>query len=263
MAATRDRINTFIKYKDLLRELVAKNLKLKYRRSFLGYVWSILNPLLIMIIMALVFSNMFGNRNIINFPVYLFCGRMIYDFMMTSTNQAMDSILGNAALLKKIYIPKYIFPLARVLSSLIDLVFSMGALLIVMIFTGAQFSWYFLLFPVVIIQLFIFCLGLGMFLAQANVFFRDMTYIYKAVTTAWMYLCCLFYPITSLPDWLQALVRWCNPLYFYISQFRSIIHECTMFDMRMFWMGWAAAFLMLGIGMLSFKKSQDKFILYI
>ena len=175
------------KYRDLLRLLVSRNLKLKYRRSILGYLWSILNPLLIMIVMSLVFSTMF-KRNIENFPVYLFCGQLLFNFMNTSTHQAISSITGNASLLKKTYVPKYIFTISKITSGLVDFVLSLGALLIVMIITNTPFTWYSLLFPLVILQLYIFCLGLGLFLAQANVFFRDIQYIYNAVTTAWMYL---------------------------------------------------------------------------
>ena len=157
-----DRLNIFIKYKDLLKQLVAKDIKLKYRRSFLGYVWSVLNPLLIMIVMAIVFSTMFS-RNIKNFPVYLFCGQILFNFMNQSTHQALSSINGNAALLKKTYVPKYIFTFANITSGLVDLVFSMGALLLVMLATHAKFTWHFLLFPLVLLQLYVFCLGLGLF----------------------------------------------------------------------------------------------------
>ena len=123
MSATRDRINTFFKYKDLLRELVVRDVKLKYRRSFLGYVWSILNPLLIMLVMTLVFSQMF-QRGIENFPVYLLTGQALFDFMNNATHMSMYSVLDNGALIKKIYVPKYIFTLSKVTSSLIDLIFN-------------------------------------------------------------------------------------------------------------------------------------------
>src|SRR5699024_9092638 len=117
----------FMKYKDLLKLLVVKNVKLKYRRSFLGYVWSILNPLLIMVVMTIVFSTMFS-RNIVNFPVYLFCGQLLFNFMNSSTHQAIFSITSSSAMLKKAYVPKYIFTLARITSGMVDLVFSLGAL---------------------------------------------------------------------------------------------------------------------------------------
>ena len=146
-------LREFWKYRDLLKLLVEKNIKLKYRRSWLGYVWSILNPLLIMIVMSVVFSTMF-RRNIDNFPVYLFCGQLLFNYMNSSTSQSVFSITGNAALLKKTYLPKYMFTLARVTSGLVDLVFSLGALVIVLIATRVPITWNILLFPVVLLQLF-------------------------------------------------------------------------------------------------------------
>ena len=187
MEVWKSRIRNFWRYKDLMAQLVSRDIKLKYRRSFLGYLWSVLNPLLIMCVMTVVFSTMF-KRDIENFPVYLFCGQLMFNFMNTSTHQAIYSITGNASLLKKTYVPKYIFTVSKISSGLVDFFFSLGALLLVMIVTHAKFSLYLLLVPIVALELYVFCVGLGMFLAQANVFFRDIQYIYNAVTTAWMYL---------------------------------------------------------------------------
>lgn len=262
MNAWQYRIETFWQYKDLLIQLVSRDLKLKYRRSVLGYLWSILNPLFVMIIMTIVFSTMFS-RNIENFPVYLFTGKMLYDFLSNSTRQAMGSVVGNAALLKKTYVPKYIFTLSKVSSSMIDFVLSFGALLIVMIATGAKLYWAFLLFPIVVLQLYIFCLGLGFMLAELNVFFRDIQYIYNAVMTAWMYMTPIFYPIDSLPSWLQFFIKGCNPLYYYVAQFRDLVYYGRFPGPRVFWGGWIIAFVMLWFGLFLFQKRQDKFILYI
>ena len=250
------------KYRDLLKLLVSKNIKLKYRRSILGYVWSILNPLLIMIVMTLVFSTMF-KRNIENFPVYLFCGQLLFNFMNTSTHQAISSITGSAALLKKTYVPKYIFTVSKITSGLVDFVLSLGALVIVMIATGTPFTWYCLLFPFLVLQLYIFCVGLGLFLAQANVFFRDIQYIYNAVTTAWMYLTPIFYPIEALPDNMAWLIKHCNPMYFYVGQFRDLIWAGRMPGHLIILAGCVTAVAMLVIGIWSFNRSQDRFILYI
>ena len=252
----------FWKYRDLLKLLVAKDIKLKYRRSFLGYVWSVLNPLMIMVVMTIVFSTMFS-RNIENFPVYLFCGQLLFNFMNSSTHNAINSINGNAALLKKTYVPKYIFTLSTITSGAVDLVFSLGALLIVMLVTRAQFTWYILLFPFVLLQLYLFCVGLGLFLAQANVFFRDTQFIYNAVTTAWMYLTPIFYPLEALPGWLIWVVKHCNPMYFYVGQFRDLVYTGTIPGPTILLAGWSAAFIMLAVGIWSFTRSQDKFILYI
>lgn len=249
-------------YKDLLKLLVSRDIKLKYRRSFLGYLWSVLNPLMIMIVMTIVFSTMFS-RNIENFPVYLFCGQLLFNYMNNSTHQAIFSITSNAALLKKTYVPKFIFTVSKITSGMVDLVFSLGALVIVMIATKAKFTWYILLFPLVILQLYLFCVGLGLFLAQANVFFKDSQFIYNAVTTAWMYLTPIFYPLESLPEWLVWCVKHLNPMYFYVGQFRDLIYSGTMPGPVLTIAGWGAAILMLIIGIWSFSKSEDNFILYI
>ncbi|MBR5231392.1 MAG: ABC transporter permease [Clostridia bacterium] len=255
-------IHEFWRYRDLRRLLVEKNVKLKYRRSFLGYLWSILNPLLIMLVMTVVFSKMFS-RNIDNYPVYLFCGQLLFNFMRNSTDRAISSISISGAMLKKCYLPKYIFTLATIDGSLIDLIFSMGALLVVMIATGARFTLWLLLIPVTLAQLYVFCLGLGLFLAQANVFFRDMHFIYNAVTTAWLYLTPIFYPIESLSEKISWLIRHFNPMYFYIEQFRSMVYKGTAPSLVLIAAGTGAAVLMLLVGILSFYKTKDRFILYI
>lgn len=262
MTIWRDRINIFFRYKDLLIQLISRDLKLKYRRSFLGYLWSILNPLFVMIVMTIVFSAMFS-RNIENFPVYLFTGKMLYDFLSTSTRQAMESVVWNSALIKKIYVPKYIFTLSKVTSCMIDFVLSFGALIIVMIATGAKIYWTFFLFPIVVVQLYIFCLGLGFLLACLNVFFRDIQYIYNAIMTAWMYMTPIFYPIESLPATLQLIIKGLNPLYYYVAQFRDLVYYGQLPGPRVFGGGWIICLLMLIIGLSIFKKHQDNFILHI
>lgn len=252
----------FWKYRDLLKLLVTKNIKLKYRRSWLGYVWSVLNPLLIMVVMTVVFSTIF-KRNIENFPVYLFCGQLLFNYMNQSTHQALFSVTSNAALLKKTYVPKYLFTFARITSGLVDLFFSLGALVIVILVTRARVSWYMLLFPFVLLQLYVFCIGLGLFLAQAGVFFKDTEFIYNAVTTAWLYLSAIFYPVESLSKELSWAIQHLNPMYFYIAQFRALVHAGTMPGTYQIVAGVAAAAVMLGIGIWSFNRSQDRFILYI
>ncbi len=255
-------VQEFWKYRDLLKLLVSRDIKLKYRRSFLGYVWSVLNPLLIMVVMTVVFSTMF-KRNIPNFPVYLFCGQLLFNYMNNSTHQAIFSITSNAALLKKTYVPKYIFTIAKITSGMIDMVFSLGALLIVIIATRARFSFTMLLFPLVILQLYLFCIGLGLFLAQSNVFFKDIQYIYNAVTTAWMYLTPIFYPIEALPEWLRQCIEHLNPMYAYVTQFRCLIWNGTLPEIGLVLAGCGWALVMLVIGFTSFMRSKDKFILYI
>ena len=189
---------SLVGYRDLLIELVTKDVKLKYRRSFLGYLWSILNPLMIMLVMVIVFSSIF-RFDVENYPVYLIIGQTIYNYVNNATVHAIYSVTDNGALLKKVYVPKYIFPLSKVTSDLVDFLFSLGAMVLVMVITGTPFSIYFILLPYVAIQIYLFTLGMGMFLAQASVFFRDVRYIYNVFLTAWMYATPIFYPVTMLP----------------------------------------------------------------
>ena len=260
--AMKYRLKTFYQYRSLLKQLVTRDIKLKYRRSFLGYVWSVLNPLLVMLVMTLVFSAMF-KRNIENYPVYLLLGRMTFDFLNTSTNQAMKSVTGNAALLKKTYIPKYIFTLSKTTSAMVDYALSFGALIIVMLVTRAPFHLTMLLIPVVILKLYIFCIGLGFLLANLNVFFRDIAYIYKAITTMWMYLTPIFYPIENLPNGLALMIKVGNPLYYYVTSFRTLCMQGTLPSLRIIVGGWIFALVMLVIGVSVFQKHKDNFILYI
>lgn len=256
------RLEGFYKYRFLMQQLVIKDIKLKYRRSILGYLWSILNPLMIMVIMVIVFSNMFRS-DIEKFPVYLIIGQTLFNFMSESTNQAIMSITGNASLLKKTYVPKYVFTVSKVTSSFVNMLFALGALIVVFIVCRVTPNVYYCLIPLILLQEYVFCLGLGMLLAQGSVFFRDIQYIYNAVITAWMYLTPLFYPITLLPDGLRQVVMVFNPMYFYIAEFRQIVLECRMPDPYLLIAGTVAAILMIVIGTAAFLRTQDKFILYI
>ena len=187
-------IRTLFRYKDLLILLVQRDIKLKYRRSFLGYLWSILNPLLSMLVMAIVFTRVFS-RNIENYPVYLICGNILFSYMRESSTQALSSVIDNASLLKKTYVPKYIFTLSKITSSFVSFVLSMSALVIVMIATGVPFRWSNLLIIVPICELYVFAVGLGLFLGAVTVFFRDMKNLWSVVTLAWMYLTPIFFLI--------------------------------------------------------------------
>lgn len=258
----KERIETFKKYFPLLKQLVTKDLKLKYRRSFLGYLWSVLNPLLTMLIMVLVFSHMFRS-DIEHFAVYVLVGQTVFGFFSEGTNQGIGAVVGNAALLKKTYVPKYIFPIAKVTSCFVNMLFSLGALLIVCIFSQIRPNWYMLLIPFVLVEVYFFTLGVGLFLAQANVFFRDTQYIWAVVLTAWMYFSALFYPITMLPKMLQRVIKFANPVYSYIAQFRGMLIDGALPEPKYFLygIGWAALAMVIGLG--TFQKAQDKFILYI
>jgi len=259
---TISRLQIFLKYRELFFQLVSRDIKLKYRRSFLGYIWSMLNPLLTMVIMVIVFSNLFS-KNVVNFPIYLLIGNLLFTFMSIAVNRSLTSVLGNAGLLKKIYVPKYIFTLAVVSSEFVTFLFSMGALVILILATKTTLTIRFLFVVIPIIQLYIFTIGLGLFMAQATVFFHDMVYIWQVFSTAWLYLSCIFYPVSILPDWLNFIVTRFNPMYFYITMFRNFtLNGSNMGSSALAIRGAIAAVLMLSIGLISFSHSKNKFILY-
>jgi lipopolysaccharide transport system permease protein len=259
---TISRLHIFFKYRELFFQLVSRDIKLKYRRSFLGYIWSMLNPLLTMLVMVIVFSNLFA-KNVVNFPIYLLIGNLLFTFMSIAVSRSLTSVLGNAGLLKKVYVPKYIFTLAVVTSEFVTFLFSLGALIILIFATKTSPTIRFLFVVIPIIQVYVFSIGLGLFLAQATVFFRDMIYIWQVFSTAWLYLSCIFYPVSILPDWLKLIVTRYNPMYFYITLFRNFTLEGpNVGSLDLAIRGSVSAVLMLFVGLISFSYSKNKFILY-
>lgn len=238
-----------------------RDIKIKYRRSFLGYLWSLLNPLLMMAIMSLVFSRMFRFA-IPNYPLFLICGQTLWNFFSESTNAAMYSVIQNGALIKKVYIPKYIFPISRVLSSFVTMSFSLMAILIVLAFSRISVGWTILLFPIPIVLLLLFSMGVGMILAALSVYFRDVVHLYGVLTLAWMYVTPLFYSLENVPTDIQGIIL-CNPMYYYITFFRNVIIDRTVPGVSMWLICIACSLLSLAIGTFIFKKLQKNFILYI
>jgi ABC-2 type transport system permease protein len=249
------------KYRFLLTDLVSRELKTKYRRSALGVLWSVLNPLLMMLVLTAIFSNVFRFQ-IEDFPVYYLTGYLLFNFVSESTSFSMTSILGAAGLIKKVYIPKMVFPLEKCLFSLVNLMFSLIAAVIVFIIVGVTPSWTMLLFFVPIVYLFIFNFGFGLILATLNTFFRDVGYLYGVLLTVWMYLTPIIYPMEALPGWMQSIIR-INPLYHYVEYFRAVTLYGTLPSLtdNLVCIAYAVVFLLIGVGV--FHKSQNKFIFYV
>lgn len=255
-------LNNFYKYRPLLKELVVRDIKVRYRHSVLGVFWTVLNPLLMMVVMTIVFSKLFGNT-IENFAIYYLSGYILYAFLNESTTQALFSVVYNSSLTKKVYIPKYLFPLSKVASALINLLFSFIALLIVMLLTGTKFYWTVLLSVVPALYLAIFCCGLGLILTTMNVFFRDIGHFYSIIMLVWMYLTPLFYPETLLIDNGMPFLLYFNPLYHNVSYFRMLILEGAIPGLLHNLQCFLPGAILLVLGVVVFKKHQDTFVLYI
>ena len=251
----------FKKFTPLARQLVKRDLKVKYRRSVLGYLWSLLNPLMMMCVMSYVFSTIFQST-IPNFPLYVICGQTMWNFFNEATNRAMFSIIENGQLIKKVYIPKFIFPFARVMSSFVMMSFSLAAILIVMLFTRARIYWTLLLFWVPLFFLFMFCCGIGLILAALATYFRDVTHLYGVLTLVWMYATPLFYDAGAMPESVQRTLSF-NPLYHYIRMFRGLIIDGSLPGGREMLICAGTAVLAMAIGLTVFRKMQKNFILYV
>lgn len=254
-------IKNLLKYKHLIKELVFRDIKVKYKKSVLGLLWTLLNPLLTMIVMTIVFSNLF-RFDIENYPVYLITGQVMFNFISESTNMAMTSINDSASLLKKVYIPKYIFPISKGLSSFVNLVFSLLAVLFLIIFMKIKINIAMIFSILSLGYILVFALGIGLILVSINIFFRDTQHLYGVVLTAWMYLTPIFYPISIVPEQYKWIIN-LNPLYYMIEHFRQCMMYGTIpnLQLNVTCMLYAVCAFVIGLGI--FYKTQDKFILYI
>ena len=254
-------INAVFRYKFLISQLVSRDFKTKYKRSVFGVFWSFLNPLLTMIVQFLVFSTFFTNDTK-NYPVYLISGVVCFSFFSECTQKCLSSISGNYRLITKVYIPKYIFPLAKTLSSSVNLVISLVPLLLVTLITGTALHWSFLLMFYFLFMLVVFSLGVGMILATLMVFFRDIEFLWSVICTIWQYATPIFYPAEIIPERFRFIVRF-NPLYHFIGNLRKCLINGISPDLSAYLYCFIFAFGALAIGSYIFKKAQDRFTLYL
>lgn len=254
-------IKEIYQYKYLLQELVVRDIKKKYRRSVLGVLWSVLNPLLMMSVTAMVFSTLF-RFSIANYPLYILVGQIMFTFFSESTTFAMTSIIDNGSLLKKVYIPKFLFPLSRVTSSGVNLLFTLPALIIIILATGQPLSLKMLSFVIPLALLFIFCLGFGLLLATMVVYFRDIFHLYGVFISLMSYATPIFYPENIVPEkfiWLLKL----NPLYYYSKAFRQSLYDGAFPDGHILLICLICSLVALVIGNWAFNKYENHFILYV
>lgn len=249
------------KYSFLIRQLVARDFKTKYKRSILGVFWSFLNPLLTMFVQYFVFSTIFKS-DVPNFAAYLIIGTVMFNFFSESSGMALSSILGNASLLTKVYMPKYIYPLTRIMSSVVNLAISLLPLVIVCMVTGVRFHRSALLALFFLLCLVIFCLGVGLLLSTSMVFFRDTQFLWGVLSMIWMYATPIFYPETIIPENMK-LIHTFNPLYHFLKNARCCILDGVSPEPAVYVWCFLMALVALLIGTLVFRKNQDKFVLYL
>ena len=254
---------TYKKYGFLLQQLVSRDFKVKYKRSVLGIVWSLLYPIMMMAVMAVVFSNVFKfSTPGVSYLAYLLIGLTYFNYFSEASNLAMSSVVANFSLINKVYIPKYIFPLSKCLFVGINFLLTLIPLYVVIIATGTGLNWWHLLLPFSFICLFLFTVGMGFILSTISVFLRDMFYIYGIIITIWTYLTPIMYDISIINPTLQFIMKF-NPLYQFINFARSIILYGNCPTLGQFAGCAVSALVVFFLGIFIFKKKQDKFIYYV
>lgn len=266
-------IKNFFKYRSLLYEIVRKNIKLQYRDSFLGMLWTFIQPLLTTLVLVFIFGNVFGKSNsgVVNYPIYLLCGRLLYEFYSQSTKRAMRSIRNSASVIKKVYVPKYIYPVANVISNFITFCISLTVLIVFIAFFIIQgknpphITPYVFLFPVPIVILLMLSIGVGLILCTLDVFFKDVDYLYEVFCLLLFYMTPIVYRLETLKisNTFFSTVLKANPLYSITEMFRCCVLYGRMIDINhlLYSLGFALATCL--IGLLLFYRKQDKFILHL
>lgn len=249
------------RYSYLTRQLVSRDFKVKYKSSVLGVFWSFLNPLLMTVVYNFVFSTLF-HSDIEHFVVYLMSGIIIFSYFSDSSNLGLLSIIGNANLINKVYVPKYIYPLTKIFSSAINMIISFVPLFIIMLFTGVPFTKSLLLLPLLVVFVVAFCAGVSLFLSAATVFFQDIRFLWSVVITVWNFLTPIFYPESIIPAQYLFLYR-LNPLYQFCTFARTIILGGAAPSPLSFLWCLLACGIPLAVGILVFRKTQDQFALYL
>jgi len=249
------------RYRELVRNLVGKQLKVRYKRSVLGLLWALLYPLLMMVVMNIVFSTIFQS-SLPNFPVYLLSGIVLWNFFSQTTMDGANTILGNVNIIKKIYVPKGVFSVATVLSGLIHLALAMIPLLIIALATGTPFTISLLFLPVSVLLVSVFILGVSLALASIAVFFNDILYIYQVLLIALMFLTPIFYPASIVPDRYLPILR-LNPMYYFVECFRMPIYDGRIASAEMVAFAALAAIAALVGGWWLFSRNQNAFVYYL
>ena len=254
-------VHEIIKYKGFLHELILRDFKKKYYKSVLGVLWTLLYPLLFMAIKTIIFSTLFS-RDIQNFPVYMLSGWLIYNFFSDATNQGMYAIVSNSELIKKIYLPPYVFCISTTTLALINTLISMLSLFIIMAVTGTSFKWTILLVPFLLVMVYFFALGISLVLSVMGAYFRDLFYLYGIVLMAWFFLTPIFYPIEIVPAAYRIFWDY-NPLLHFVNIKRDLVLLGVLPDPATIIYALSYSALAMGLGITMYSKLERNLILHI
>ena len=253
--------NKLLRHQFLFEELVKRDFKKKSKRTVLGMAWSVLSPLLMLLVMRLVFTQFFG-RGMEHYTTYLFCGNLVFSYFSESTGQGMTSLMGNAGIFTKVNVPKYLFLFSKNVQTLINFGLTLCVFFVFCVLDGITFTWKFicLLYPICCLVL--FNVGVGLILSALFVFFRDIQYLWSVFTQLLMYMSAIFYTIDSYSYTVQCLFL-LNPLYLFIRYFRKIVIEATIPTIWFHLLMLADVIIVFGIGCWMYKKYNTRFLYYV
>jgi len=252
-----EEILALIKYRELIRQFVSRSIKTRYKRSVLGILWTLLNPLLTMVVLTIVFSQLF-RFSVENYPIYVLCGLVVWNFFSSVTNGAMSDMLWSGNLLGRIYVPKSVFAVSATGTGLVNLFLSLIPVFAIALILGIRITPAILVMPFAILILAIFSLGVGLILSTAAVFFADMEPVYSVLLTIWFYATPIIYPVEVIPEQFQWLIR-LNPLYYMLAIFRDPLYLGTVPDLSYWLISTSFALLLVIVGAYVFTSKSSEY----
>lgn len=253
-----DELREVLRYRTLVYQFVRRDVVTRYKRSFLGVAWTMLNPLGMMLVLTVVFSQFF-KVNTPYYPAYVLSGFLVWNFFSQTTTMALSSIVWGGGLFKRIYMPRAIFALSSMGTGLVNLVLALVPLILIMLVTHTPIRWTIIFLPVPVILLVLFSLGVGLILSTTAVYFPDVAEMYQIVLSAWMYLTPIIYPSSMLPDNLRFWLELLNPMYRIVHLFRLPIYDGRLPTWGEFWPTLVTTLAFLIVGWIFFTNKSDEF----
>ena len=262
------RVSELLQYRELVRNLVIRDLKVRYKNSVLGVLWSLLNPLLMTVVFTVVFTLMIPSGDQPYYPVFFMCGYLPWSFFQASVMGATGSIVSNANLIKKVYFPREILPLSEALANLVNFLVALIVLFGLIFAFRIDVTAALLMLPLVILAELMFIVGMSLLLSTANVFYRDTEHIMTVVMQAWFFMTPIFYPITILPENAQLLgmtvnvqlwVRRLNPMASLVASYRDVLLRGEWTGLDFFLRTFVTCFAVLIVGYLVFCRFSPLF----
>ena len=258
-SAVFEELREIFNYHHLVWQLVRRDILTRYKRSFLGVAWTMLNPLGMMLVWTIAFSQFFKSSSLPSYPAYVLSGLLAWTFFSQTTTAAMVNLIWGGGLLNRIYIPRVSFALAAMGTGLVNIFLSLIPLFVVMLFTGMQIHWSFLFIPVSILVICAFALGVGLLISTWAVFFPDIQEMYQIVLVAWMFLTPIMYPEEILPEAYRVYITTLNPMYHMVKLFRIPTYYGRLPTLMEFLVPLMIALLTLTIGWVVFARKSDEF----